>query len=134
MNYKEITTWELVCKEAAISPELPNFSALPLGLEKYMTACYMRAIITRVINGCDQKGKIWKPDYSNRQEAKYELWVWPDTGKQYPSGFGFANTLFDYSYTHTCSGARLVFQSVEKKKHALKYFEQVFINHLHYIE
>ncbi len=121
MDYKKITTWEQVCQQKGIDSKLPSVAEFPKELQKYITACYQAVIITEVIN------EGWRPDYTDNNQTKYELWNRIKADKKNRSGFGFSRSLSLNGYSYTISGSRLCFQSHDKAMHAVENFEEVFV-------
>jgi hypothetical protein len=103
---------------------LPDFSMIPEGHQKAMLAHYKLVIIVEAVN------EGWKPDWSNYNEAKYELWpdVVPD--KKKPSGFGLSYHVTDYWFARTFVGSRLCFKNRELAKHTFETFKELYEDYM----
>lgn len=121
----KIKTFEQACEALGVDANaLPDFSMLPEKHRKALLAHYKLVIIVEAVN------EGWKPDWSNHNEAKYELWpdVVPD--KKKPSGFGLSYYDAFYWYTFTVVGSRLCFQSRELAKHTFETFKELYEDYL----
>lgn len=121
----KIKTFEQACKALGVDANaLPDFSMIPEGHRKAMLAHYKLVIIVEAVN------EGWKPDWSNRNEAKYELWpdVVPDRKK--PSGFGLSYGV-TFGWNSLASvGSRLCFKSRELAKHTFETFKGLYEDYL----
>lgn len=121
----EIKTFEQACEALGVDANaLPDFSMIPEGHRKAMMAHYKLVIIVEAVN------QGWKPDWSNHNEPKYELWpdVIPDKTK--PSGFGLSYDVTDSWITSTYVGSRLCFQSRELAKHTFETFKELYEDYM----
>lgn len=126
MKHQLPTTWEQVAEYHNIPAELPDSSAYPEDMRNYMNACYQKPFIVDAVNGKDDEGKQWTPDYTDRDQVKYEMWLEVDATKEKPSGAGLSYSGYDDWITVTIVGPRFVFESREKAKHAFDNFKKVF--------
>ena len=121
----KIKTFKQACKALGIDANaLPDFSMIPEGHQKAMLAHYKLVIIVEAVN------ESWKPDWSNHNEAKYELWpdVVPD--KKKPSGFGLSFNDADDWRAHTGVGSRLCFKNRELAKHTFETFKGLYEDYM----
>lgn len=127
MNYKKLTTWAKICKVHGHNPKaLPIVDHLPEKFQNWLINTYKMGIITEAIN-TDENGVIWLPNYNDSNQRKYEALFWIKATKDKPSGVGFSVSTYANWHTGTFCGSRLVFESLDKLKHAQKYFENEFI-------
>ncbi|MEJ0030909.1 MAG: hypothetical protein WDO15_11290 [Bacteroidota bacterium] len=77
-------------------------------------------IIVRAANRLVNEGKVWTPDWSNHQQAKYYAWFemrgW--------SGFRFYD--YDYWLSHSYVGSRLALKTSEAATYIGKKFEALY--------
>ena len=99
MDYKKIKSYEAACKALGLKPISDEvFNAFQKEDRKTMAAYHKLAVITRAIN------EGWQPDWSNRDERKYEPYM-------YTNNAGLACAAADDapSPAHTYIGSRLCF-------------------------
>jgi hypothetical protein len=121
-NYTDIKTFEDACKAERLDPKkvIPDFKAFPAKERKAMQAHAKLVIIARVLNKLANKGKAWKPDWTNGQWDKYYPWF--EMGGS--SGFRFRDFV-DWNSASTV-GSRLCFISHEVGTYAGKQFEKLY--------
>ena len=116
MNYKEIKSYEDACKALNIEPLADEvFNALPKAERENVKAYHQLTVITRAINGC------WEPDFSNREQRKYEPYMYTDN-----AGLACANAVYAPSGTDTYIGSRLCFPDYERAAFAVKTFYDTY--------
>ena len=76
--------------------------------QEYLDNVKKATIITRVLN------EGWKPDYSNKKEEKWYVWMQYD---QSVSAFRFGITLYVCTDAISATGSRHVFKSAELAKY-----------------
>jgi hypothetical protein len=119
-KYKKIKTFEDACESLGISAELPIFNHVKDN--NYLISHYKLCIVIQAIN------RGWVCDFSDSSQKKwYNGYIYSG------SGLRFSNTNTHYDYAHTFIGARLCFESKEKAQHCHKYFDQLYIDYLSYI-
>ena len=121
----EIKTFEQACMALGVDANaLPDFSMIPERHWKALMAHYKLVIIVEAVN------QGWKPDWSNHNEPKYELWpdVIPDETK--PSGFGLSYGDTDCWFTNAIVGSRLCFKSRELAKHTFETFKELYEDYM----
>lgn len=123
MSFKLITTLEQAFAAQGIDfNKMPDVSMLPDRLQDYITKNYQMVVAIEAIN------EGWIPDYNDRPQPKYELWVEVIQKKDKEgnvTGSGLAYGGVGLWITRTDAGARLAFQSREKAQHFWKYFQPV---------
>lgn len=77
--------------------------------EKWLQAVKAATIVTRVLNGPD-----WKPDYSNKNQPKYYVWMEYDRAA---AAFRFYYTTDGYTLANSHTGSRHVFKDAETAKY-----------------
>lgn len=96
MNYKKIKSYEDACKALNIQPLADEvFNAFPKAERKNVKAYHQLTVITRAIN------EGWEPDFSNREQRKYEPYMYTDN-----AGLAFAYTYnrpLEYVYGYRLS-------------------------------
>ncbi|HUM50461.1 MAG TPA: hypothetical protein PK431_01555 [Chitinophagales bacterium] len=99
---------------------LAAFKKLPNDDRDYMVAAYKRSVVTEALNKEANKGKTWKPDWTDGT-WKYQSYVWL---KKADGGVGFvvAGTHYDDAATGTHCGSRLCFKTSE----LVDYFNEQF--------
>jgi hypothetical protein len=74
MDKTEIT-FEEFCKEHNVEATLPEITNVTEEVKKQMIATYKWEFIVKTLNNKDQE-KEWIPDYSDRNQDKWELYVY----------------------------------------------------------
>lgn len=127
MHYTDIKTFEDACKLLKHDPAtvIPDFSAVPEHHRKALIAHTKLVIVTEALN-LDEEGKPYRPNWNNWDENKYYPWLEVETTEYRPSGFGFSNTLYDYSDTNTAVGSRLCSRTSDIARYAGKQFAELY--------
>ena len=116
MDYKKIKSYEAACKALGLKPISDEvFNAFQKEDRKTMAAYHKLAVITRAIN------EGWQPDWSNREERKYEPYMYTNS-----AGLASANTISAPSHTHTFLGSRLCFRDYERATFAVETFGELY--------
>lgn len=116
MNYKKIKSYEAACKALGLKPISDEvFNAFPKEDRKTMAAYHKLAVITRAIN------EGWQPDWSNRDERKYEPYMYTNS-----AGLACAYTYNAPSYATTIIGSRLCFRDYERATFAVETFGELY--------
>ena len=116
MDYKKIKSYEAACKDLGLKPISDEvFNAFQEEDRKTMAAYHKLAVITRAIN------EGWQPDWSNRDERKYEPYMYTNN-----AGLAFAITYRAPSYTLTIIGSRLCFRDYERATFAVETFGELY--------
>lgn len=111
---ERIKTYSDACAELGIIPLTEDdFRYLPEEDRESQYAYHQLTIIIRVLN------EGWKPDWNNSNEYKYYVW-------QQWAGSGFAYYDFDYTYTISNVGSRLIYKNRELAVWAGKQFESIY--------
>ena len=111
MDYKKIKSYEDACKALGLKPISDEvFNAFGEDA-KTMAAYHKLAVITRAINDG------WQPDWSNRDERKYEPFMYTNS-----AGLAFASTSDAPSNAYTHVGSRLCFRDYERATFAVETF------------
>ncbi|QTE37513.1 hypothetical protein J3L18_00145 [Mucilaginibacter gossypii] len=64
--------------------------------------------ITKVIEAHNKLNGNWKADWGDGRQYKYCVWQWIKRDDSKPSGFGFSHSHYDFWFTRTTVGSRLV--------------------------
>lgn len=120
MEFTQIKTFEDACKALSIDSTVPDFSGTPAKHQKALAAHYKLVIIVEAVN------EGWQPDWSNRDEWKYELWPDVVEDKTKPSGFGLSYDDFGHWHTAASVGSRLCFKSREVARHTFETFKELY--------
>jgi len=121
-DFKTIKTFEDACGKESIDPQkLPDVSMIPDEFRKSTIAAYKLQVIYKAINNG------WKPDWNNRSQYKYYPWYWVLS-----SGFGFDDSPYLYTYTHSSVGSRLCTDTSEKAMYIAKQFEAEYVDYFLY--
>jgi len=126
MNYTEITTIEAV--HAAIKTDincLPDVSMLPTDEAKDTINSILFKRMIKAINMNDD-GTFWKPNWFDGSK-KIQPWHEIEASAEQPGGFAFSCSHYVGWSTSAFVGSRLCFRDVERYRHALKYFKQLFL-------
>ena len=116
MDYKKIKSYEAACKALGLKPISDEvFNAFQKEDRKTMAAYHKLAVITRAIN------EGWQPDWSNREERKYEPFMYTNS-----AGLAFAYTINAPSITYTHIGSRLCFRDYERATFAVETFGELY--------
>ena len=111
MDYKKIKSYEAACKALGLKPISDEVFNTFGEDAKTMAAYHKLAIITRAINDG------WQPDWSNRDERKYEPYMYTNS-----AGLAYANTAYAPSSSSTHFGSRLCFRDYERAAFAVETF------------
>jgi hypothetical protein len=123
-DYRTIKTFEDACKKVNVDPlKLPDVSMIPEDLRKPVITAYKLMIIFRAINN------EWIPNWGNQNEYKYYPWY-----RVLSSGFGFADSLYNYTLTFTNVGSRLCTNSSEKALYIAEQFKAEYQDYFLYSE
>lgn len=117
ISFKEVElTWEGICKIAKVDPvnDLP-FQKPKNDREEGANAFFQFSLIREVLN----EGK--DADFDSSDE---KIVLWPDLVKDSskPSGFGLSYCGYDFTYSFTFAGARLIFRDRKTAKLAFDNF------------
>lgn len=116
MDYKKIKSYEAACKALGLKPISDEvFNAFQKEDRKTMAAYHKLAVITRAIN------EGWQPDWSNREERKYEPYMYTNS-----AGLAYAGTYNTPSATNTYIGSRLCFRDYERATFAVETFGELY--------
>lgn len=116
MDYKKIKSYEAACKALGLKPISDEvFNAFQKEDRKTMAAYHKLAVITRAIN------EGWQPDWSNRDERKYEPYMYTNN-----AGLASASAYNAPSYTTTFIGSRLCFRDYECATFAVETFGELY--------
>ena len=116
MDYEKIKSYEAACKALGLKPISDEvFNAFQKEDRKTMAAYHKLAVITRAIN------EGWQPDWSNRDERKYEPYMYTNS-----AGLAYANTHYAPSNTVTNIGSRLCFRDYERATFAVETFGELY--------
>ena len=116
MDYKKIKSYEAACKALGLKPISDEvFNAFQKEDRKTMAAYHKLAVITRAIN------EGWQPDWSNREERKYEPYMYTNS-----AGLACASASNAPSYTDARIGSRLCFRDYERATFAVDTFGELY--------
>ena len=116
MDYKKIKSYEAACKALGLKPISDEvFNAFQKEDRKTMAAYHKLAVITRAIN------EGWQPDWSNRDERKYEPFMYTNS-----AGLACATTYYAPSASGTSIGSRLCFRDYERATFAVETFGELY--------
>ena len=114
MDYKKIKSYEAACKALGLKPISDEvFNAFQKEDRKTMAAYHKLAVITRAIN------EGWQPDWSNREERKYEPYM-------YTNSAGLACAYTYNAPSSTGIGSRLCFRDYERATFAVETFGELY--------
>jgi hypothetical protein len=97
---------------------------LPLDQEQTV-AKYQLQVVVEAVNQEANGGKRWVPNFNNRTEPKYELWLEVVADEEHPGGVSFSRAAAFYDYSGACAGARL-FKTIEAARYTFKQFKELF--------
>jgi hypothetical protein len=109
-RFDEIKTFEDACEELGIDPESVIHDADTMDERAYKK---LKVIIKAINQG-------WIPDWDNGNQEKW--WPWFNLS----SGFGFDDSYYLCTYTDTCVGSRLCFESKEKSDYCVNKFLNLY--------
>ena len=116
MDYKKIKSYEAACKALGLKPISDEvFNAFQKEDRKTMAAYHKLAVITRAIN------EGWQPDWSNRNERKYEPYMYTNS-----AGLASAYTYNAPSNAYTAIGSRLCCRDHERATFAVETFGELY--------
>jgi len=120
----KVSSFEEACKVLGYSSEIPDFSNAPEKHKNALLAHYKLVIIVEAINNG------WKPNWSDHNEIKYELW--PDIVKDgtRTSGFGLSFNVYANWPTSTAVGSRFCFYSREAARYCFDSFKTLWEDYL----
>lgn len=110
----QLASFEDACKIEGLDPQkvIPSFELFPKKDQKSMQAHAKWIIIVKAANKIGNGGKEYCPDFSNRNEYKYEIW-WEHLG----GSRGFRSNDCVIWHTFSLVGSRLCFISWEVAKY-----------------
>ncbi len=125
---KKVKYFEDACKVLLLDPKkvIPDFSAYPKEDQASMIAHAKLVIIVKAVNKIANKGKIWKPDFDNANEYKYEIWWY----KEERGSSGFQFDVFGNWLSLSNVGSRLCFISLEVAKENAEQFKDLWNEYL----
>lgn len=128
MTYKDITSYELACQINKQDPNnLPDVSKLdPAEGEDVINSLKLKRII-RALNTDQETGKVWEPNWSDKNQRKYTPWVEVKASAEQPGGFAFSYSYFDYWCAFACSGSRLCLESSDRVMHLYEHFNDLMV-------
>ena len=116
----KIKSYEDACKKLGLNPKnLPIVDSLPEKDQKSIIAYYKLIIIIRALN------EGWEPDFSDRTQYKYWVWLWVDT-----TGLHYSNTYFVASYTSAGTGSRLCLKNRKLAEYTITQFKSLYEEYL----
>lgn len=127
MHYTEIKDYPTIC--AAIGEDvnvLPGIFGLSEREAKHTIKHFKFNRMVRAMN-LNEDGTIWEPNWSTRQE-KIQPWFEIKADKERPGGFAFSDSCCDFWDSIADVGSRHCFQDYERYRHALKHFEDMFLD------
>ena len=107
----------------------PTFEHLSKKDKIYALAAYDLPVVIKALNKEGNGGNDWAPNWNDRNEIKYSVWVGVDANKKKPSGFGFSFTTYDSTRTYSYVGSRLSLISQERVAYLLKQFKSLAIQY-----
>lgn len=120
----EITSFEQACKVLGLSPSnLPKVGNLPVRHRKRIIADFKLTIIAEALKGG------WVANYSDTSQAKYYALFRVNADQKRPSGFGLSFGDFDYWFTYSRVGVRLVFPTWAMAEYFGKQFIKLHVDH-----
>ncbi len=130
MSYKKIKTYEDACKVNKQDPkQLPDVTGLPEHEAKDVITTLMLKRVIRALNTNQKTGKVWEPNWNDRDEVKYSPWVEVKASEDKPGGFGFSRSGYVTWYTLTIAGSRLCLDSSDKVYHLFKHFNELMVEY-----
>ena len=125
MAKTKFTKWEDYFKFKGLDPKnLPDVSMVLPESRKRIIANYILEIIIGVEND-SKEGDIF-PDYTDRNQRKYEPWLEVIANEKNPTGVGLAYGDCDDWYTATAVGVRLVTRNPETCKAVFEQFKSLY--------
>ena len=119
-DFRTIKSFDDACKKVGINAEsLPTLEELPEEMRKPVLAAYKLMVIFKAINNG------WVPNWSDDDQNKYYPYF-----KVSPSGSGFSDSLYDYSYAATSVGSRLLTDTSEKALYLANQFQDLYSQYL----
>lgn len=122
---KKLKTFNDACKIEGLDPKkvIPDFSGFPKQDHAAMIAHAKLVIIARAANRLANDGIEWKPDWSNHEQWKYNVWMYHPAGRG-SSGFRFGDCGRWGSAPYV--GSRLCYISHEVATYVGKKFETLY--------
>lgn len=99
------------CKKHKIKPEMPIINGVSDEVRNQLLATWRWELIVKTLNN-EGQDKEWIPDYSNRDQPKYELYVY------YTPSSGWSLDVVVFWNAHSACGARRVFRTREIGRYA----------------
>lgn len=125
------TSWEAAAQLMGIDPNaLPDVSMIPDRLKNFTVGMYQRAVVVESLNkalGLEGEDR-WIPNYNSGKWDKFYPWGVPGKDDKVPSGFGFSDSSYVCSNTHSCVGARLELRDSKLVFHMFEYFRQILVD------
>ena len=116
----KIETFKDACKKLKRKDVLPDFSMLPEKHQKAFLALFQLVTIIEAING------KWSANWNDSSQTKYYPWFRIEASEEKPSGFSVSCTGYDYTYSATLVGSRLVLKTSADAMYVAKQFEDLY--------
>lgn len=114
-SYKDIKTYDDAVEARPVDDDDIIYETDSPHIVAYKKICH---IVKTINNG-------WTPDWRNDNQHKYNPYF-----KVSPSGSGFSDSLYDYLYTSTDVGSRLLTDSSEKALYMANQFQDLYVQYL----
>ncbi|MDQ6477830.1 hypothetical protein [Dyadobacter sp. LHD-138] len=109
-----VISYEAACEVVEFKPlTIENFGFYPEEDRESKFASHQIDIVAKALNGKDENGNWWKPDYSDGTPKYFPRHYW-DEGAAGGPGFSFDGYIYAYSISNV--GAR---HSFRKREHAV---------------
>ena len=119
---KKITSYLLCCAALGQAPlTIEDFKHLPEDEQRSAFGEHKIKTWAKAINGKDDNGQPWKPDWNDRSTLKWRAWwdMYDQKGDAPGSGFAFRDS--DCGDDAAALGARLHFRTKEGLLHSVKH-------------
>jgi len=121
---ERIDSYEAACEEVGIDPlKLEDFHLFPREDQDSIFASHQIDIIARALNGKDDSGNWWTPDYT---DGTFKYWPYHIWNEEAAGGSGFSFYDCDDVYSLSVVGARHTFKLRDHAEYAGKKFESIY--------
>jgi hypothetical protein len=122
-----IESFEQACQLRGYDPEkcLPDVTNVPVRFREMSVAQTQALIICEAAN-IDTEGKVWEPNWDDRDEEKHTCWYDMEVDKNNPAGFRFGVSHCVNSHSLAGAGSGLCFRTEEDAIYHFKQHVEIF--------
>jgi len=124
MEKQKLESFEEYCERKGISAEVPDMSAFPEEMHRFLTAAFKLSVVCKSENG------EWKADWTNHQQRKWFPWFILERNDSAPSGVAARLSLVALGFADSFRVSRLCLVTKEKCDFVRDNFTDLWIDFL----